>query len=292
MKAIFASVGMSGMPATGAATGASTLPMGLMGLGEWDTEDMMFAGMAGGASAPMNPALYMNTDFEAEDMLYNMYAQAAAAAAAPAVVAEVVPDASAVARLLTRARQAQPGFNPMMYGMFEDEDMANMMAMQQYLKQVPTGSNLNMMNGMIYGMDFEEDSMAGLMMMGMGGMGMGGAAAATPATPAAATGAAPAAATGGPAPCGSYKGLLPLDGIDQGEFYLYGPLVRDISACLGGMAINDGVNSDTVAMYAVRRGMQAPAAPAAATPANRRLRRPRYNRRIPQRYSNYGRYAF
>jgi len=94
------------------------------------------------------------------------------------------------------------------------------------------------------------------------------ATATTPATGASTTTAAK--------PCGSYKGMLPVDGIDQGNMFMYPALINDLVACFGMMAVKDGGNSETGAMYAMRRGFAAPAA--AAQPAGR-LMKPRYSQK-------------
>jgi len=208
-------------------------------------------------------------------------------AATPADVAAAAP-----AFVLRRPRRTR-GMTPttmvggIPYRLEDSEDYATAARIKSYLATLPAGSQLNMANGMI-DTDIFDDMFEGGMLPQVMGAAAGAATSAT-------TTAADSTATGGAAPCGSYKGLLPVDGIDQENMIMYPALVNDLVACFGPMAVNDGVNSDTVSMYAMRRGFAAPPADtgaAAADPAaTSRLMKPRYRRtqrgRTPQYRRRY-----
>jgi len=274
-------------PAAGAPAGspASPLPsalnpMNMMMMGGddmgMDMEENNFAMASALSGQPLSPGMAMaamgDGDMEMEDngmafAMMHAQAQAAAPAAAPAAPTFVL-----------RTPHYARGMNQMTMGgglgltfpLDDSEDYMTAMRIKSYLATLPAGSNLNIANGMIgFDTDVYDDFFEGSMLPMMNPMMNQATATATAPTPA--TGASTTTAA---KPCGSYKGMLPVDGIDEGNMFMYPALINDLVACFGMMAVNDGVNSDTVSYYAMRRGFAAPAA--AAQPASR-LMKPRYS---------------
>jgi len=300
--------GMAGMPAPAAAPAAdasadatavspaasplpSTLnpmmmPMGGDDMGmDMESEDMMMGGMGGMTNPTMAHMAMMGGDGLDDNsaLVASMMMQQAATTAAD----------TAPAFVLRRPRRYR-GMTPttmvagVPYRLEDSEDYATAARIKSYLATLPAGSQLNLANGMI-DTDMFDDLFEGGMLPQM----VSQAAAAAGVTTAASTTPTDASATA-PAPCGSYKGLLPVDGIDQENMMMYPALVNDLVACFGPMAVNDGVNSDTVSMYAMRRGFAAPAAAEAAPAdpaATSRLMKPRFKRaqrgRTPQYRRRY-----
>merc|ERR1711971_163603 len=246
-----------------------------MGMDVEHEDLMMMGGMGamggmGGMTSPMGQMAMMSEDgLDDNGLVASMMMQRAAAA----------PAGTAPAFVLRRARRYR-GMTPTMmvggipYRLEDSEDYATAARIKSYLATLPAGSQLNLANGMIDTDIFDDMSEGGMLPQ----MVSQAAAAAGAATAGSTT---PTDAATGPSPCGSYKGLLPVDGIDQENMMMYPALVNDLVACFGPMAVNDGVNSDTVSMYAMRRGFAAPPAADAAPAdpaATSRLMKPRYRR--------------
>jgi len=198
--------------------------------------------------APMSANTFLMGEMDSEDMLMYAMQQGINPFAGPSSASTP----TAAAPLLRK---------PHGFGMDED-----VLEMQMYMSQMQgKGVQVNPMNGwMMYGEDLYEDGLWNLMNMGQSTT---TPTAPTTATDSTAAGSVPAAGTTTPAAttpttpvCGSYKGMIPVDGVDEGEFMMNAALVRDVQACMGMLAVNDGINSDTISMYLVRRQFAPPAA--------------------------------
>jgi len=202
--------------------------------------------------APMARNTFLMGEMDSEDMLKFAMSQGIN----PFAASPSASTATAGQRLLRKPR----GYGP-------DEDV---LEMQMYMRQFQgTGVQVNPNNGwMMYGEDLYEDGLWNLMNMGQSTT---TPTAPTTATDTTSTGTSTTAAgsatttttaTTPTAPatpvCGSYKGMVPVDGVDEGEFMMNAALVRDVQACMGMYAVNDGINSDTIAMYLVRRQLAPP----------------------------------